>query len=193
MQHIMTEEQLSRFREAVVASAQSRAKAMIDEARAAQDATLAEAREKAAAELAEATKMEEAHYKSGAAGKAEQLLREKLLRYREEVTDSFFAGIEKELAEYTGTEAYQRRLEKQLAAYAKKLAGSSFTVRLRGQDMPLARALAPLCGGAVFEEDPSIRLGGMRILCGQRVYDESFDTRLVDEKEEFLSYCGLNV
>lgn len=193
MQHIMTEEQLSRFREAVVASAQNRAKAMIDEARAAQDAALAEARTKAAAELADATKMEEAHYKNGAAGKAEQLLREKLLRYREEVTDTFFAGIESELAAYTATEAYQDRLKKQLAVYAQKLAGSSFTVRLRGQDMPLSKALAPVCGEAVFEEDPSIRLGGMRILCGQRVYDESFDTRLGDEKEEFLSYCGLNV
>lgn len=193
MEHMMKEEQLARFEQAVIESAKTRADALVEEARRAQEAALNEAHKQAEAEFSASQKAERERYDTGAAGKADQLLHEKLLHFREELTAHFFDEVQQEVNAYTKTPAYKEALTATLASYAKKLQGEEMLVHLRREDLPLESALRGVCPAARFEADADLRLGGLRVLCGQRVYDESFDTRLNSEKDAFLSYCGLSV
>ena len=141
--------------------------------------------------MADAKKIESAQYQTDSNG-GDQQLRNKLLLFREELTDRFFAEVQDKLAEYTATPAYLERLSKSLTEYSGKLEGS-YVILLRPADMKFKEQLAPLAGSAEFEADESIAVGGFKLRQDKRIYDETLDMQLAEERGRFLSYCGLNV
>lgn len=119
-------------------------------------------------------------------------VRRELLAYREELVDGMFKKVEERLVAFRQSEGYTPWAVKALLRHKGLVeTGASLTVYLRSGDEALKEALSKEIEGLSFETDGDIRLGGIKISDGHRLFDETLDGRLREEKERFYETSGL--
>ncbi len=178
------------FKDAVLNAAETKGMEIIAEAQTKSAEELAKARKLGAhadhdAILARVSRETEKDYSLHA-----QQERRKLLSYRGELVDQLFSDVEKRLAAFTETKEYDAWLLSRAERHAEL--GPGVVWLARGADIGRLEKAAKKAG-AGLEEDASIRLGGIRLRSGARLYDETFDAALRAERERFTIESGLSI
>ena len=122
--------------------------------------------------------------------------RKELLTRRRQIMDEVFARAEEQILAFVSTPAYTALLQSlfQEAAAALPEQGTIFSVSKR--DESLIPELSPLCpAGSRIETAEDIRLGGVRGENRQAglIADNTLDSRLMAERDEFVRSSGLTV
>lgn len=122
-----------------------------------------------------------------------QSARKDLLALRENLVAELFSGVEKRLAAFAESPAYEEWFTAKLKARGKSFeaAESAVTVTLRPQDEKLKKLVKKVLPKAETQTSDAIRLGGFAIGDGKRLFDDSFDAALADERKSFSQTSGL--
>ncbi len=113
----------------------------------------------------------------------------RVLAYRGELTDRFFAEIERELRETVASPAYGDYIKHCVErAHAYSPLGASVAAYCRAEDLPAVRRALAVYGVSVCET-AEIRIGGLLFRYGERgaYADFTLDTALEKEREAFAS------
>ncbi|MFV0413046.1 MAG: V-type ATP synthase subunit E family protein [Oscillospiraceae bacterium] len=182
------------FQEAVLDGARSRAAAIVEAAEKKKEAELALAYQQC--ELADyavikAERTREVQRKASAAlqqGKAE------LLRHRQSLAGEIFAEARARLQAFAESDGYAEWLRARLQPYAAQLPpGALPVVYLCARDLPLAPQIEKVLPGCQVQAGADIQLGGARLAAGNRLFDETLDTALAAEEQEFFARSGLRL
>lgn len=193
---MQTPEQYEGFEVSVLAAAHEQAGRIVTQAtRDSEDAFNAAVSRIKGDPVAARKTQNEAALRRRIAGAQQENLR-RLLIYRKQLVNGLFAEAGELLLEHTETSAYLVFLQNTLQQYAEKAetaVGETREILLRKTDLKHQKTLSVLLPGADFIPDPSIRLGGLKLVLGRVVYDETLDERLRAQRTAFLSHCNLHV
>lgn len=139
--------------------------------------------------LAHRTECEAQMRRTVAAEKQEN--RKKLLVYRRQLVNGLFAEEQENLEAYTKTPQYEGYLVRKAAKHAN--AGEGCIVRVRPADMIYAAALQKALPGCTVQPDAGIRVGGLKVVAGRVLYDETLDDAMREQRAQFLVRCKLCV
>lgn len=118
--------------------------------------------------------------------------RRDLLEYRAQLVEAVFAEIQADLLAFTQQAEYVQWLAAHLAPHKEFLqAAKKAVVYLRKEDMPLVPQLQQLLPGVSFEPDIAIHIGGCKASDGRRLYDETIDAAMKEEKQRFYAESEL--
>lgn len=106
--------------------------------------------------------------------------KKKLIIRRNELLRELFDGVERRIAEFTGSADYADYLIREI----KNVSTPGLTVRLAPADMAHAQAVADAAGVEV-QAGAEDMLGGFIAVKGRGVLDHSFRSRLEGERESF--------
>ncbi|MDL2325138.1 V-type ATP synthase subunit E [Ruminococcaceae bacterium OttesenSCG-928-A16] len=120
-----------------------------------------------------------------------QQTRQQLLAWREELVQQVFAAAEQELLQFAAGPQYPAWLASKVAAHANNIGMAAATILLRAADMPLTAQLQKALPGSTVQQDDNIRLGGFKLAVGNRLYNETLEVALEQQKEEFYTTSGL--
>ncbi len=123
--------------------------------------------------------------------------RDRLLRYRTQLVNGLFAEAqEAALAFAQSGQPYAAFVQKTLARHKDACSQGPCRVLVRKADMAVlegaVQAALPACAYELCA-DGTITLGGVRLACGNVLFDETLDDRLASLREGFLGRCGLRV
>lgn len=123
---------------------------------------------------------------------AKQENRKKLLIYRKQLVNGLFAEAKEVVLDFCKTAAYTdflvNSLQKHLDVDTK-----SCIVYLKHEDAAQQGAISAVLPGCQFQTDPSILLGGAKLVAGRVLYDETIDDALRTQRADFLTRCHLRV
>ncbi|MDL2294698.1 hypothetical protein LJC60_08765 [Ruminococcaceae bacterium OttesenSCG-928-D13] len=183
------------FKDAVLSAAEAKSMQIIGEAQRTAAGQLAEAQ--AACEEADhdAIKSALAPDNEREHSTALQLARQELLRHRAGLVESLFADVEKQLDRFAESPEYPRWLVCKLTETAGNAQnGSEIEIYMRKDDMKFKNnLLAAASAGAKIAEDETIRLGGIKVRVGKRLYDCTLDDALRLEREQFEETSGMTL
>ncbi|MEG1639392.1 MAG: V-type ATP synthase subunit E family protein [Ruthenibacterium sp.] len=123
---------------------------------------------------------------------AKQENRKKLLIYRKQLVNGLFAEANEDVIAFTQTPAYTEFLVKSLQKHADKITNGCI-VYLKNDDMSQQNAISAVLPACQFQADPTILLGGAKLVTGRILYDETIDDALHTERTHFLTRCHLRV
>ena len=113
---------------------------------------------------------------------------------RNSITKEVFEKAEKKLVEFVKAEKYEGLIVSSAQKIKEALKSDEITFMLRSEDMKYADVIGEKLGGKMnFEEDSSIRIGGLKGKAGVSVADDTLDERLEEQKEWFKSHSELSL
>lgn len=118
----------------------------------------------------------------------EQKYRMNALKYREELSQKIFSGVERRISEFTSSEKYGDYLMN--IADCEKLSETA-VVAVSPRDEKYSEKLKVKYGREVRQDD-SIELGGIMIIDPEKglIIDKTFDSALEEQKKAFSSRYG---
>lgn len=118
----------------------------------------------------------------------EQKYRMNALKYREELSQKIFSGVERRISEFTSSEKYGDYLMN--IADREKLSETA-VVAVSPRDEKYSEKLKAKYGREVRQDD-SIELGGIMIIDPEQglIIDKTFDSALEEQKKAFSSRYG---
>lgn len=194
---INAEEKLERFSAGLLGDTWKRAEEIVDEAEKKSTDTILGASERFSAQAKETLreKSREIHSKYERVAAAERFSSQKeLLAYRQELTDRVFEETADKLLRFSDTPEYGERMREIVSRCAAGNAVSEKQLRLSVRDYGRRKEMF----GALLDDfeavcDKSIRLGGIKIVCGAVMMDYSYDAALEDRKNGFRAFGLLTV
>lgn len=125
----------------------------------------------------------------------EYALRRDLFGERQRITDEVFAAAVEKLNEYAGTDAYRAALAASAEKAVAMCEGHPYVILLCKRDLALKDSLADAIGNGQIQEDASIMIGGVKVLCNDLgiLIDDTLDSKLSEERGRFTAYSGLKV
>lgn len=185
-----------RFLDAVYKTAEENANAMISEIQQAKAAALRQFK-KTTRENAEYTyqrEMQKAKVALSAEfSHTETELKEELFRQREALTEKVFSEVKLRLQIFTKTEAYLPFLKEKATELAYALPEGAELI-LRPDDMLYAEEVRQAFGKECnVTADARILLGGIFARCDTLVADNTLDTAVEQQREQFIRCSGLKV
>lgn len=117
--------------------------------------------------------------------------RKELILKREQMTNQIFERAASGLKEFTQTPEYKGFLLKTAENGAKRLSGE-ITLYLRAEDMKFESAVSDKISCTVVTAD-DIQIGGLRLSDGQILIDQTLDSRLEEQREDFIKTSGLSL
>lgn len=125
--------------------------------------------------------------------KTEYETRMELLKEREALVSGVFSQIEEKITLFIQSEAYSRFLV-DVCKKTAELFSTPCDLLLRQEDLHYSEKLISLFKpGSKAEATAKIKYGGVLIRSEGRIYDQTLDQRLTDEKKEFAEKSGLTV
>lgn len=114
--------------------------------------------------------------------------------HRSEKIAEVLENVRGRLIGYAGTPEYKDSMLKRAGKLKEGYDHSGSVIMVSEKDMPLAGEISKLLGGGTVEVDPSISLGGFRLLNKKEhiLIDETLDERLEEQKPWLLENCGLH-
>lgn len=180
----------------ILSQAEKESRALIEKANATRQKELAVAEDKIMAQTGlqlqkDSANMRHAYHASTAAARTEA--REALLRKREELAVSVFDKAQEKLVVFSKTDGYPAFLLGEMQPIARAYDHTQSTVYLAEKDMPLAGEIQKLLPGAAVLPDENMRIGGWKLFntAAGICIDQSFESRLLSQKEWFLATSGL--
>ena len=123
------------------------------------------------------------------------LKRKELLLKRDEIIAEIFEGVTEKIKNFMNTHDYYEYLLNCVKDAAKQFDCKELTIFLKNEDMPKGESL--ICSfpelKLEIKENPSILVGGIIIKKSgtNLITDDSFDHKLKEAKENFISESGL--
>lgn len=117
----------------------------------------------------------------------------KLMLKREALTAKLFQEVEHKLHVFVASEEYVAYLQEQVKALA--LDDEAIVFYIRKEDEKYGKDVFQLHENVQVKIDPNIKIGGFRMENEQAgiVVDETFDSRLEDEKKWFYANSSLSI
>lgn len=182
------------FKDAVLSAAETQRMEIIGDAQRQSNETLQAARAACgqADEKLLLAAMDQAAEKEHSA--AVQAARRQLLQHRAQLVDGLFEEVEERLAAFAKSKKYPGWLAARLKARAPALEkGAQPVICLRKEDEKHGAALKKALPKARLQQDAGIRLGGLKVSDGKRLYDETLDAALAEEMERFYKESKLTL
>lgn len=125
----------------------------------------------------------------------EYALRKELFEERQHIADEVFEAAVQKLCLYTSTEGYLESVRLAAKKAAQLCDGAPCIVFLRPSDVSMLREIEAYFNGAELRPDPSITIGGIRVLCESKgiLIDDTLDTKLAEQRRWFAEHSGLKV
>lgn len=120
----------------------------------------------------------------------------KLLNRRRELINTMYLNAKTKLREYTKTEAYLPHLYDLIAEAKEELGDGELVVNLNATDAAIVETVKEKLGLEVTLESEKVDfIGGCKVYNRTRnvVSDYTFNRKLEDQREEFISKCHLDV
>lgn len=189
----MNQEQYTEFEDNVLQAAQAQVRELLDKAHAQgkqeYDAILKSQSTDSVKTYQEKAQREYQHKMAA----LRQEMRRKLLVYRGQLTNGLFAEVEENIVLFTQGAQYGGYLQKCLRKYPQ-FATQPCTVLLRTQDATkFEQQIKSVLPNAQLKPDDSIRLGGLKIISGRFLFDETLDSAAQKERKDFLGRCNLRI
>lgn len=183
----------TRFIEAVIASAHSKAAELVDAANRRRENDLVIAR--AQCDLADHDAIEKEYARETQRGfaAAELGYKQKLLEYRSQLAEEVFTAVRDKLKDFAASSKYAAWLSGKVAAYAKQIKGKGAVLFLCGQDLALEDSLRAALPECEVQQSADIVLGGFKLVQGNRLFDETLDAALEEQKKNFAANSRLAV
>ncbi len=121
-----------------------------------------------------------------------QSAKEELFAYRTQLVEEMFAEVQERLCAFSSGDAYGAWLVRR-AVHCAKHAGTTHapTIFLRKEDMCFTQDILSALPSVLIEQDEGIRIGGLKMRSGNRLYDESLDAALLNERLAFTQCSPL--
>lgn len=121
--------------------------------------------------------------------------RKALFKKRSELVDKVFSDAKEKLLIYTNTSKYTDALLKSAEEISTQTNNSKCVIKLKHSDSDKADAIKKILPDCDITFDSNIEIGGMIAICDEKniIIDETIDTKLSDEKQNFIENCGLKV
>jgi vacuolar-type H+-ATPase subunit E/Vma4 len=182
------------FRESVLESAQSQAKAIVTAAERARERALRDARtqcEKADYGLVKVQQQRETQRKSAEAATA---VRGEVLQYRARLVEDMFAEVQKRLQAFAQSREYVPFLRAKLKKYEKQIRTEDKpVVYVNNADLAHEAPLKKMMPQAEVQPDDNIELGGFKLAVGHTMFDETLDEALQRQRQAFYAQSKLEV
>lgn len=122
-------------------------------------------------------------------------LRRSLFLQRQRMMDEVFAKATEKLLTYTSTDAYREGFLRSAKKAAELVGDVPCVVLVNARDLALANDAAAVFAQATVQEDNSVRIGGVKVLCEEKgvLIDDTLDSRLDEQRQRFPEYAGLKV
>lgn len=182
-------EKLDIFYRAAIGAANEQSTAMLEKYRARYEANLAEYRQEKQKEQQTRERIaQERVRKEVNRTLSEEMvqLKKEYHKAQEEKKAELFALVEQKIADYRTTEAYGALLEQKIAQAVNFANGEELRVYIDPADVRFEQELTEKCGCRILVSAYSFG-GGMRAVIPTKnvLIDESFDSKLVAEREQF--------
>ena len=122
--------------------------------------------------------------------------RKRLSEKREQITSSVFSLAEKEITAFTKTNEYKTFMIKSAESLGELYNRYEVTIFVKPSDIGLSDELKAAFGGnCTISADSSVKLGGLKAVCASQNIkaDDTLDTRLSSQREQFRLISGLSV
>lgn len=192
------QERMEMIGSSILAQAQSESKELIAKAIYERDHELAIFEEQVIQEMFGKVQEKSADIRTATVRKvsvAQSEARQRLLKKRGELADKVFAKLRLRLEDYVKTPQYTVAILEELTSLKGEYNHASSTVYLREADMNLNGSISKVLEGVKLEADPTIRIGGWKLLNTDAgiVINETLDDRLEGQKAWFLANSGLSI
>ncbi len=119
----------------------------------------------------------------------------KLIVYRKQLVNGLFAECSEQLVQFTSTEDYAPYIKKTIEPFTKEALklNEKCIVLIRPGDETAKKTIAAILPKANLKEDAQIEIGGIKLILGRILHDETFDTRLLNHRKDFLLHCELHI
>ncbi len=127
--------------------------------------------------------------------KREQESRRELFIRRNEIVDNIFADVKAKLLQHTSTEQYTEYIKKSLMEMSKLFDNKECVIYIKESDKDKEQLVLSVVPNSRIVTDDSIEIGGIKGYCEELsiLADDSFDTKLEDERVWFAENSGLEV
>lgn len=182
-------EKLDIFYRAAIDAANEQSTAMLEKYRLGYEENLSEYRQEKQREQATRERIvQERVRKEVNRALSEELvsLKKQYHKAQEARKEALFALVEEKLAAYRGTEEYEELLERKITDALQLARGRKLRIYMDPADADLKERLEARCGCALLVSAYAFG-GGIRAVIPERnmLIDESFDSRLAREREQF--------
>lgn len=175
------------FEESVLKSAQSQADSIIADAKEKHDAIIEKTKadypegnyDKVAAEYKQKNEQEIAA--------KELIFRNELLDMRTALVNDIFGQVQQKLVDFTKSEDYSVWLQKKCNPLVSLAENKETVLFLREEDIPFAKELQKSFTSCTVKQDETIKIGGFKLGCGNRLYDETLDEYFAQQQENFYA------
>jgi len=119
-----------------------------------------------------------------------------LLSYRDQLVNRLIDNCKEKLLNFAKSEKYREYLLSQCRRLSEQHGSENAVFYVKSEDMSLAGAIKNAYGhDCQVQPDETVALGGFKLFikAQNRLIDESFDTMLADQKEQFIQTSGLSV
>ena len=117
---------------------------------------------------------------------SQMAIRRNLTKTQDEMKDKVFSLVENKLSDYRKTPEYLQYIIKQIKDVMEEYSDYQITIYLDSADAPLLDEVKKVCEGNILVYDKEF-LGGTKTIIPEKniMIDNSFQTRLAEEKENF--------
>ena len=125
----------------------------------------------------------------------EQDSRKNLFIKRNEIVESVFVDAKAKLVDYTSTEKYNDNIRKSAEEIATVFDNKACVVYVKDADLDKTDIIKNVIPNAEIQVSKDIEIGGIKAFCQELsvLVDETFDTKLSDERAKFIERCKLRV
>ncbi len=119
----------------------------------------------------------------------------KLIIYRKQLVNGLFAECSEQLVNFTCTNEYADFLKNTIDPFLEEACNlkEKCTVLMCPTDEIAKKTVAKILPNASVKTNAQIKIGGIQIIIGRILHDETLDTRLLNHRKDFLLHCELHI
>lgn len=180
------------FEESVLKSAQSQADSIIADANKQQQKELEKVKADYPAESYDRIAAEYKQKDDQKLAAAELAFRNELLEMRINLVNNMFAQVQQKLIDFTNGDQYGAWLQNKCQPLVALTANKEVVLLMRDKDSSFAKDLQKNFTSCIIKKDETIKIGGFKLRCENRLYDETLDEYFLQQQEIFYATSQLS-
>lgn len=180
------------FEESVLKSAQSQADSIIADANKRQQEILEKTKADYPTENYDKVVGEYKQKNEQKLAASELVFRNELLEMRTNLVNDMFAQVQQKLVDFTKSSEYGAWLQKKCQPLVVLTAKKEVVLLMQEENSAFAKELQKNFASCTVKKDETIKIGGFKLLCENRLYDETLDEYFAGQQENFYATSQLS-